>query len=38
MDEKEVQGITPESTPLTDTMKDELTNGRGTKEQEEAEG
>lgn len=37
MDDK-VQGITPESTPLTDAMKDELTDGKGTKEQEEAEG
>lgn len=42
MDEKEMKGITPESTPLTDSMNpemiDELSNGRGSEEEENKEG
>jgi hypothetical protein len=42
MDEKEMKGITPESTPLTDSMNpemiEELSNGRGSEEEENKEG
>lgn len=40
MDEKKTQGITPEATPLTDEMGpemiEELSNGKGPDEDEEA--
>lgn len=39
MDDKNMTGIAPEDTPLTDAMtEDELTHGRGSEEEEKAEG
>lgn len=39
MDDKNMTGITPEDTPLTDAMtEEELTHGRGSEEEEKAEG
>ena len=34
MDEK-MTGITPDATPLTDAMNEELSNGKGDEEEEE---
>lgn len=34
MDEKNTTGITPEATPLTDAMDEELSNGKGDDEDE----
>lgn len=38
MDDKNMTGIAPEDTPLTDAMNEELSSGKGSEEEEKAEG
>lgn len=38
MDDKNMTGIAPEDTPLTDAMNEELSSGKGSEEDEEMEG